>query len=75
MILSYFNAIFLLIKRTIILKYGGYAHGTKQKLGEISMDELENPLNDKEYAIRSKYGDKCWNKLLQFFDVFAPLYT
>jgi hypothetical protein len=52
--------------KPIILKYGGYAHGTKQKLGEISENDLENPTNDKEYAIRPKYGDKCWNELLQF---------
>jgi hypothetical protein len=52
--------------KNIILKYGGYAHGTKQKLGEITKDDLENPTNDKEYAIRPKYGDKCWNELLHF---------
>jgi hypothetical protein len=52
--------------RILIFKYGGYAHGTKQKLGEITCKELENPTNDKEYAIRPKYGDQCWNELLQF---------
>jgi len=52
--------------KKIIFKYGGYAHGTKQKLGEITQEELENPTNDKEYAIRPKYGDKCWQELLQF---------
>ena len=52
--------------KKLIFKYGGYAHGTKQKLGEITEDELENPINDKEYAIRPKYGSKCWNELLQF---------
>jgi hypothetical protein len=29
-------------------------------------EELENPTNDKEYSIRPKYGDQCWNELLQF---------
>jgi len=52
--------------RILIFKYGGYAHGTKQKLGEIVREELENPTNDKEYSIRPKYGDQCWNELLQF---------
>jgi hypothetical protein len=52
--------------KKIILKYGGYAHGTIQKLGAITEADLENPANDKEYAIRPKYGDKCWNELLQF---------
>lgn len=51
--------------RPIILKYGGYAHGTVQKLGQIKMEDLENNSNDREYAIRPKYGDKCWNELLR----------
>ena len=50
----------------IILKYGGYAHGTIQKLGVITREDLENPHNDKEYAFRPKYGDECWSYLLQF---------
>jgi hypothetical protein len=50
----------------IIIKYGGYAHGTKQKLGTITEQDLDDPDNDKEYAIRPKYGDKCWNELLLF---------
>jgi len=52
--------------KNLILKYGGYAHGTIQKLGEIKKDDLDDVTNDKEYAIRPKYGDKCWNELLQF---------
>lgn len=52
--------------KKLILKYGGYAHGTKKKLGEITEADLENPTNSKEYAIRPKYGDDCWNELLQF---------
>jgi len=52
--------------KTLILKYGGYAHGTIQKLGEIKKEDLDDETNDKEYAIRPKYGDKCWNELLQF---------
>lgn len=52
--------------KDLILKYGGYAHGTKDKLGEITREDLENTTNDREYAIRPKYGDKCWNELLQF---------
>ena len=52
--------------KKLILKYGGYAHGTVQKLGKITEIELDNYTNDKEYAIRPKYGDKCWNDLLLF---------
>jgi hypothetical protein len=52
--------------KKMIFKYGGYAHGTIQKLGAITEEDLENPTNDKEYAIRPKYGDKCWRDLLEF---------
>jgi hypothetical protein len=52
--------------KKLILSYGGYAHGTVQKLGKITEIELSNSSNDKEYAIRPKYGDKCWNELLSF---------
>jgi len=52
--------------KKLIFKYGGYAHGTIHKLGEITESDLENPMNDKEYAIRPKYGDTCWNELLHF---------
>jgi hypothetical protein len=52
--------------KNIILKFGTYAHGTIQKLGIIKKKDLDDPTNDKEYAIRPKYGDKCWNELLSF---------
>jgi hypothetical protein len=61
--------IFLLNKidmKNVIVKYGGYAHGTKKKLGEITKDDLDNVLNNKEYALRPKYESKCWNELLRF---------
>lgn len=52
--------------KPILLNHGGYAHGTVQKLGEITIEDLENVANDKEYAIRPKYGDRCWNDLLSY---------
>jgi hypothetical protein len=52
--------------KNIILKYGTYAHGTIEKLGSITNKDLNNPNNDKEYAIRPKYGDKCWDELLKY---------
>jgi hypothetical protein len=52
--------------RNMILKHGGYAHGTIQKLGKITLEDLESTTNEKEYAIRPKYGDKCWLDLLKF---------
>lgn len=50
----------------MILNHGGYAHGTGKKNGVITEETLDNALNDKEYAFRPKYGDKCWQDLLQF---------
>lgn len=61
--------IFRLNKKNIkhlILNYGGYAHGTINKLGKITMEDLDNINNVKEYTLRPKYGDKCWNELLHF---------
>ena len=50
----------------IILNYGTYAHGTIEKLGKITEEDLENSSNNKEYALRTKYGDRCWYELLKF---------
>jgi hypothetical protein len=61
--------IFKLVKSDLIdliFKYGGYAHGTIKKHGKITLEDLSNSTNDKEYAIRPKYGDSCWNALLPF---------
>jgi hypothetical protein len=61
--------IFKLTKKDIkhiIYRYGGYAHGTKKRLGLITEADLENETNDKEYVIRPKYGDKCWLDLLNY---------
>jgi hypothetical protein len=33
--------------KKIIVAFGGYAHGTVKKLGEITEDELDNSANDK----------------------------
>lgn len=52
--------------KPLVVKYGGYAHGTLGELGEITIDDLNVISNPKEYALRPKYGDKCWNELLQF---------
>jgi len=50
----------------LILNYGHYAHGTKKKLGPITEHDLKNNTNNKEYALRPKYDDKCWKNLLKF---------
>ena len=52
--------------KLLILKYGGYAHGTISKLGAITQEDLDNPDNEKEYVLRPKYNDECWKQLLQY---------
>ncbi len=50
----------------IIYKYGSYAHGTIKKLGQITMDDLNDVDNNKEYSLRPRYNSKCWNELLLY---------
>lgn len=52
--------------KILVYNYGYYAHGTIKKLGDISREDLDNPENSKEYALRPKIGDDCWNNLLEF---------
>ena len=52
--------------KTLILKYGAYAHGTIKKLGKITKEDLDDTTNDKEYSLRPKYEDKCWKELLPY---------
>ena len=45
-----------------------FEHVVKEALdtGELTEEELDNQENDKEYAIRPKYGNKCWCELLNY---------
>ena len=52
--------------KSLIVNYGSYAHGTIKELGEITIEDLNDTKNQKEYALRPKYNDKCWNELLNF---------
>ena len=52
--------------KPIIKKYGGYSHGTIKKHGVITEDNLDDISNEKEYSLRPKYGDLCWQELLNF---------
>lgn len=52
--------------KDLLLKYGSYAHGTKTELGNITDDDLKKDDNNKEYALRPKYENECWEKLLEY---------
>ena len=58
--------------KKLLVNHGSYAHGTKKKLGEITIEDLNREDNHKEYALRPKFNDKCWNDLLQF-RIFGPI--
>ena len=52
--------------KSLIVKYGGYAHRTIGEVGGITIEDLNDATNPKEYVLRPKYGDKCWIELLNF---------
>lgn len=52
--------------KKLVSEFGSYAHGTINKLGKISFDDINKEDNTKEYALRPKYDSKCWKKLLDF---------
>ena len=52
--------------KQIIFKYGNYAHGTKLKLGDITIEALNDLNNNKEYSIRPTINSNCWNELIKF---------
>jgi len=52
--------------KDLIFKYGNYAHGTKEKLGNITRESLDDENNNNSYAIRPFYNSLCWNELLNF---------
>jgi hypothetical protein len=50
----------------LLFKFGSYAHGSKKQNGNITLIDLENKSNFKEYSIRTKFNDKCWKELLNY---------
>jgi len=52
--------------KTLIVSHGSYAHGTKKEHGDITLEDLNNPANRKEYALRPTYNDACWKDLLAY---------
>jgi hypothetical protein len=51
--------------KNIIVAHGGYAHGAIKQHGRITYESVSIKDN-KEYAIRPEYDDKCWRALLPF---------
>lgn len=52
--------------KALIVAHGGYAHRTKDELGSITIESLNNKKNMSEYALRPKFNDACWKELLPF---------
>lgn len=52
--------------KKIILRFGGYAHGTLKELGDITTESLNDEKSTKEYALRPTINDACWKELIQF---------
>ena len=50
----------------LISSHGGYAHGTNKEHGPITIADLKDEKNKKEYAVRASYGDKCWLDIMKF---------
>jgi len=51
--------------KTLILNYGGYAHGTLREHGSITLKDM-NKCTNTEYALRPTFNDKCWNAMRKF---------
>ena len=49
--------------KNIVLQFGGMPMVQYTNLAK-SQGDLDDTSNDKEYAIRPKFGDKCWQALL-----------
>ena len=50
----------------LISTYGGYAHGTIKEHGPITISNIQEENNKKEYALRSIIGDKCWIDIMKY---------
>lgn len=50
----------------LISIYGGYAHGTIKEHGPITISNIQDENNKKEYALRPIIGDKCWIDIMKY---------
>jgi len=52
--------------KKIVVSSGGYAHGTIQEHGKITIETLNDDKSTKEYALRPTINDACWKALIPF---------
>lgn len=52
--------------KELIVKHGGYAHGSVKQHGPITTKTVFNSDNVKEYALRTTVNDKCWSDMIKF---------
>jgi hypothetical protein len=52
--------------KSLVLSYGGYAHGTIKEHGRITLEALNDEKSTREYALRPTVGDECWKSLIPF---------
>jgi len=52
--------------KKIVVSFGGYAHGTINQHGKITIESLNDKKSTKEYALRPTINDACWKALMPF---------
>ena len=52
--------------KELLVRHGGYAHGTLKEHGKITAESMEDPKSIREYALRPTYNDACWKSLLPY---------
>jgi len=52
--------------KTIVVSFGGYAHGTIKEHGKITIESLNDEKSNKEYALRPTINDACWKAFMPF---------
>jgi hypothetical protein len=53
----------------LVARFGRYAHGTRAYHGDISVETVSAVGNDKEYALRPRFGDACWAALEPYREI------
>jgi hypothetical protein len=53
----------------LVARFGKYAHGTRAAHGDITAATVAAAGNDKEYALRPRFGDACWAALKPYREI------